>query len=93
MAVELSEEAPPKQKRSDASNNQEFKFSPRQYSFKDDQMVTIFHLLNKGNKLKLLTVWQPENWGIQMIPTIASSTERYTIPPAYALSLRIRSKY
>jgi len=53
MAVEFSGEAPPKQKRSGARNNQEFKFSPRQYYFKDEQVVTIFHLLNKGNKLKL----------------------------------------
>jgi len=36
MAVELSGEAPPKQKMSNASNNQELKFSPKQYSFKDE---------------------------------------------------------
>ena len=35
MSVELSEEVPPKTKNSDA-NNQEFKFPPKQYSFKDE---------------------------------------------------------
>jgi len=53
MAVELFGEAPPKQKRSNSSNNSEFKFSPKQYLFKDEQVVIIFHLLNKGTKLKL----------------------------------------
>jgi len=53
MVVKLSRGAPPKKKISDTSNNQEFKFLPRQYSFKDEHVITIFHLLNKGNKLKL----------------------------------------
>ena len=52
MAVELSGTAQPKQ-RSNTNENQEFKFSPKVYSFKDEQVVTIFHLLHKGNKLKL----------------------------------------
>jgi len=55
VAVELSGKAPPKQQRSNA-NNPEFKFSPRQYSLKDEQVVTIFYLLSKDNKLKLLKV-------------------------------------
>jgi len=63
MTVELSGEAPPKQKRSNASNNQEFKFPLRQYSFKDEQVVTIFHLFNKGNKLKLPEVRRPDEVG------------------------------
>ena len=52
MSVKLSRNAPQKTKKSDV-NNQEFKFPPKQYSFKDEQVVTIFHLLQKGNKLKL----------------------------------------
>ena len=60
MAVELSGEAPQKKKRSSTSNNQEFKFPLRQYSFKNEQVVTIFHLLNKSNKLKLTEVRRPE---------------------------------
>jgi len=52
MSVELSGDIPPKTKKSGV-NNQEFKFFPKQYSFKDEQVVTIFHLLYKENKLKL----------------------------------------
>ena len=55
MSVELSGDVHPKTKKSSA-NNQEFKFSSKQYSFKDKQVVTIFHLLQKGNKLKLSEV-------------------------------------
>ena len=44
MSVELSGETPPKTKKSGASN-QEFKFPLEQYSFKDEQVVTIFHLI------------------------------------------------
>ena len=36
-----------------SNRTSEFKFSQKQYSFKDEQVVTIFHLLNKGNKLNL----------------------------------------
>ena len=63
MTVELSGEAPPKQKRSNANSSQEFKFPPRQYSFQDEQVVTIFYLLNKGNKLKLPEVRHPDEVG------------------------------
>jgi len=52
MNVELSETVQPKQK-SNINDNQEFKFPPKVYSFKDEQVVAIFHLLHKGNKLKL----------------------------------------
>jgi len=55
MVVELSGAAQLKQKGS-TSGNQEFKFLPKVYPFKDEQVVTIFHLLYKGNKLKLLKV-------------------------------------
>jgi len=58
MAIDLSEAAQPKQK-SSTNDNQEFKFPPKVCSFKDKQVVTIFHLLHKGNKLKLSKVrWQ-----------------------------------
>ena len=49
---ELSGETPLKTKKS-GTDNQEFKFSSKQYSFKDEHVVTIFHLLQKGGKLKL----------------------------------------
>jgi len=52
MFVELSGETSPKTQKSGASN-QEFKFPSKQCSFKDEQVVTIFHFLQKGNKLKL----------------------------------------
>jgi len=63
MAVELSGEAPPKQKKGNASDNQESEFPLKMYSFKDEQVVTIFHLLHKGNKLKLPKVWRPDEVG------------------------------
>jgi len=44
MSVELSGDVSPKTKKS-SNNNQEFKFPLKQYSFKDEQVVTIFHLL------------------------------------------------
>ena len=52
MSVELSGETPSKSKKG-GNSNQEFKFSPKQYSFKDEQVVIIFYLLQKGDKLKL----------------------------------------
>ena len=56
MAIELLGVTQPKQK-SSTNGNHEFKFSPKVYSFKDEHVVMIFHLLHKGNKLKLLEVW------------------------------------
>jgi len=50
-------------------------FLPRQYSFKDEHVVTIFHLLNKGNKLKLPEAWRPEEMGHINDPNTASSIE------------------
>jgi len=44
--VELSWVAQPIQK-SDTNNNQEFKFPPEVYSFKDEQVVTIFHYFTR----------------------------------------------
>jgi len=40
MSVELSRETPLKTKKSGASN-QKFKFPPKQYFFKDEQVVSI----------------------------------------------------
>ena len=50
MVVKLSGASQPKQK-GGTSGNQVFKFSPKVYSFQDEQVVTIIHLLYKGNKL------------------------------------------
>ena len=62
MSVELSGDVQSKAKKS-GFNNQESKFPPKQYSFKDDQVVTIFHLLQKGNKLKLPDARRPNEIG------------------------------
>jgi len=62
MSIELSGETPPETKKGGTSN-QEFKFLPKQYSFKDEQVVTIFYLLQKGNKLKLPEVRRPNKVG------------------------------
>jgi len=62
MSVELSGDVPPKTKKN-SINNQEFKFPPKQYSFKDEQVVTIFHLLQKENKLKLPEARRPNEVG------------------------------
>jgi len=35
----------------------------RQYSFKNEHVVTVFHLLNKGNKLKFPEVRRPDEVG------------------------------
>jgi len=48
---------------SNSNNNSEFKFLPKQYFFKDEKVVTIFHLFYKGNKLKLPEVWCPDEVG------------------------------
>jgi len=62
IAVELSRMAQPKQK-SNTNGNQEFKFPSKVYSFKDDQLVAIFHLLHKGNMLKLPETQRPNEVG------------------------------
>ena len=48
---------------SGGSVTQESRPPQRQYSFKDEQVVTIFHLLNKGNKLKLPKLKRPDKAG------------------------------
>jgi len=48
ISVELSGDVQSNAKKS-GFNNQESKFPPKQYSFKDDEVVTIFHLFHKGN--------------------------------------------
>jgi len=62
MSVELFGDVQSKAIKS-GFNNQEPKFPPKQYSFKDDQVVTIFHLLHKGNKMKLPDVRRPNEIG------------------------------
>ena len=62
MTIELSGTVPPKQK-GGTSGNQEFKFPPKVYSFKDEQVVTIFYLLYKDNKVKLPEVRRPNEVG------------------------------
>ena len=62
MSVELSGDVHSKTKQSDF-NSQESKFPLKQYSFKDEHVVTIFHLLHKGNKLKLSDVRHPHEVG------------------------------
>jgi len=62
MSVELSGKAPLKTEKIGASN-QQFKFPLKQYSFKDEQVVTILYLLQKGNKSKLLEVQRPNEVG------------------------------
>ena len=60
--MELSGDVQSKAKKS-GFNNQEPKFPPKHYSFKDDQVVTIFHLLHKGNKMKLSEARHPNEIG------------------------------
>ena len=62
MAIELSGMTQLKQK-INTNGNQEFKFPPNVYTFKDEQVVAIFHLLYKGNKLKLPEARRPNEVG------------------------------
>ena len=62
MAIELSGIAQPKQK-NNTNSNQKFKFSPKVYSFKYEQVAAIFHLSHKGNKLKLPEAQRPNKVG------------------------------
>jgi len=62
IVVELSRTTQSKQK-SNTNDNQEFKFPPKAYSFKDEQMVAIFHLLHKSNELKLPEAQRPNEVG------------------------------
>ena len=62
MSVELTGDMQSKAKKSGV-NSQEPKFPPKQYSFRDDQVVTIFHLLHKGNKMKLPDARRPNEIG------------------------------
>jgi len=63
--VELYKDAQPTLKKCNSNRalTLECKFLSRQYSVKDEQVITIFHLLNKGNKLKLPEVRQPDEVG------------------------------
>ena len=63
MEVEVTEEARPAPRKANLGNTSGFKFPPKQYSFKEDQVVIIFHLLSKSNKLKLPEAVRPEEVG------------------------------
>jgi len=63
MAVEVATEVQQMPKKANSGINSGFKFPPKQYSFRDDQVVTIFHLLIKSNRLKLPDVIKPEEAG------------------------------
>ena len=91
MAVELLGTVQPKQK-SNTNGNHEFKFPPKVYSFKHEQVVTIFHLLYKGNKLKLHKAGDLMKWGVQLIQITASFIGWYITIPAGAMTSKIRSK-
>ena len=62
MAVELSGTTQSK-KKSNTNGNQEFKFPQKVHSFKDEQVIAIFHLLHKSNKLKLPEARRPNEVG------------------------------
>jgi len=92
MIVELSGTARPKHK-SNTNGNQEFKFLPKVYSFKDEQVVTIFNLLDKGNKLKLLEVCRPNEVGRINDPSYCLFYRMAHHPTSDAMSSRTRSKH
>ena len=71
MSVKLLGEAPPKTKKS-GSGNQEFKFPSKLYSFKDEQLVTIFHLLQKVVSWSYQRFDARMKWDVWTFPTIAS---------------------
>ena len=72
MFVELSGDVHLKAKKS-GFNNQESKFPPKQYSFKDEQVVTIFHLLQKGINLSCQRLDALMKWDTQTILIIIFS--------------------
>ena len=89
MSVQLSEETPPKTKKLGASN-QEFKFFPNQNSFRKEQVVAIFHLLQKGNKLKLPEARHPNKIGRTNDPNYCLFYRMVHHLPTTALSLRTK---
>jgi len=76
IGVELSGEAPPKQKRGSSNNNPSLNFLRDN---KDEQVATIFHLLSIGNKLKLPEVQCPNEVGHTSDPNYYSSIGWSTI--------------
>ena len=91
MFVKLSGDAPLKTKKS-GINNHEFKFSLKQYSFKDKQVVTIFHLLQKGNKLKLPEARCPNEVGCTNDPNYCLFHRMVRHPTNKFLSSKTKSK-
>jgi len=92
MAVELSGTTQPKQK-SSTHGNQEFKFPPKVYSFKDEQVVTIFHFFTSVTSSSYLKFGDQIKWHVQLILTTASFIGWCITLLADALSSRTRSKY
>ena len=84
--VELSGTAQLNQK-NNTNGNQEFKFPPKVYSFKDEQVATIFHCCTRVTNSSYLKLDDLMKWGVQMILTTVSFI------PANAISLRTRSKH
>jgi len=64
----------------------------RQYSFKDKHVVTLFHLLNKGNKLKLSEARRPDEVGRTNVPIIVFSMGWFIILLAGSMFLRTKCK-
>jgi len=91
MSVELSRDVQSKAKKS-GFNNQESKFPPKQYSFKDEQVVTIFHLLHKANKLKLPDARRPNEVGRTNDPNYCLLHRMVIILLISALSSRTKFK-
>jgi hypothetical protein len=63
LAVEIEGETSQTPKKTNPGSSSGPKFPPKQYSFRDDQVVTLFHLLNKSNRLKLPDATRPEEVG------------------------------
>jgi len=64
----------------------------RQYSFKDEHMVTLFHLPDKGNKLKLSEAKRSDEVRERMILTIVFFIGWFIILLAIAMFLRTKFK-
>ena len=91
MSVELTGDNHSKAKKR-GFNNQESKFPPKQYSFKDEQAVAIFHLLHKGNKLKLPDVRRLNEVGRTSDPNYCLFHRMIHHPTNKCFILKIRSK-
>ena len=89
MSVEFSGDVQLKAKKS-GFNNQESKFPPKQYSFKDEQVVTIFHLLHKANKLKLPGARHPNEVGRMNDPNYSHRMIHHLTDKGFVLKDKIQ---